>query len=447
MAKYAWLTGDSPAPDTFRGRCFSVPDDIALVSAVTGALVPLIYPENWEQAGSMTAAEAAEIMGTAFDAFVAGECGSGECPPPQVDTPDGPQPIYRRNPTTDRWEIMQPDLTWTEPTGDEEIPDPTARGEGTATDRTCAAATNAANRVKQIYDEVLADINADVDTAQLAVTLAASAALYAGAWVYPPALATIAIDFAAFEGFAEAGQAIVLSNLWTDHFTQKYICCLKDNATDTAGVVTFDRLGVNRCLLESIWADQQYVLLVTMVIYIHAVIGEQGLNLLGTDTTLAGNCSHCGEWARQFNFAQGPAGWFPTISESAWSAGGYWLATSGSGRTIIDFRIDTNGAAGSFTITKVRIKGNIPTGALPSGVDNRMNWNNSGTYYVEPTVAVGNWTYTSGALSWPGTTGQRLKLRQYNGSTVQPWKIFEIIVWGTGTMPWADIQGVPYYGE
>lgn len=446
MAKYAWLTGDSPAPETFRGRCFSVPDDIALVSAVTGALVPLIYPENWEQAGSMTAAEAAEIMGTAFDAFVAGECGSGECPPPQVDTPDGPQPIYRRNPATDRWEIMQPDLTWEEPTGAEEIPDPTARGEGTATDRTCAAATNAANRVKQIYDTVIADINADVDTAQLAVTLAASAALYAGAWVYPPALATIAIDFAAFEGFAEAGQAIVLSNLWTDHFTQKYICCLKANATDTAGVVTFDRLGVNRCLLESIWADQQYVLLVTMVIYIHAVIGEQGLDLLGTDTTLSGNCSHCGEWARDFDFRLGQNGWglYTAGDAGTWQAAGYWFSTTAAGPTLI---LTCNPPVNSgFAITRIWV--DYEMSPLPSGFADEIRLgSHSPSRAVNLTNAAGRRTFDTGyTLNWTdqGDVAFRFFKSGTDGSRC---KLHRVRYYGTGTMPFSDLQGQVWYGD
>lgn len=422
-----------------------MPDDIALVSAVTGALVPLIYPENWEQSGSMSPDEAAGIMSAAFDSFVSGDCGSGECPPPFVVTPDGDRPIYRRNPTTDAWEYMQLDGSWIEPTGDDEIPDPAPRGESTADDRRCAAATNAANLVKQIYDTVLTDINNDVDFAQLAVTTAAVAALYAGAWVYPPALATISIDLAAFEGFAEAGQAIVLSNLWTQHFTDRYVCCLRTNATDTGGVVTFDRQAVNRCLLESIWTDQQYVLLVSMVIYIHSIIGEQGLNLLGTDTTLTGDCSRCGQWARHFDFRLGVNGWGTSTAGDvgSWQAAGYWQGVA-AGNSQMILTCD-NPVNSGFVITRVVIDYELLTN--PNWEEGLFGSHSPSRGVWMSTNILGRHTYDSGyTLNWNGAGDLTVRWWKSGASGAQV-RMHSIRYYGTGTMPFSDTQGQVWNGD
>lgn len=57
-----WLTPNSPAPTDRFCRRVSIPNDPTLIQAVSGALLPLTYPSNWEQSGSMTPDEAAEIM-------------------------------------------------------------------------------------------------------------------------------------------------------------------------------------------------------------------------------------------------------------------------------------------------------------------------------------------------------------------------------------------------
>lgn len=57
--RLAWLTPDS-APASTRCRRVFVPDDEAWIAIVSGALVPLIYPEHWEQFGTLTPEQAAE---------------------------------------------------------------------------------------------------------------------------------------------------------------------------------------------------------------------------------------------------------------------------------------------------------------------------------------------------------------------------------------------------
>lgn len=67
----AWPTGDEPPSGEFIERSLSIPDELALVTAVTGALLPLTEAENWEQiTGDLTAEEAASLMETMFYDFL-----------------------------------------------------------------------------------------------------------------------------------------------------------------------------------------------------------------------------------------------------------------------------------------------------------------------------------------------------------------------------------------
>lgn len=445
MVRKLFLTPpDIPAETVCRGLV--LPHSQEWLGVFSKALLATTNAYNYEQLNDtdLTAEQAAAEAYTRYVAWLAAECG-GDCPAPTVETPDGPNPVYRRNPATDRWEIMQPDGTWVEPAGEEAIPEPTARSEGTPTDRICAAATNAANLVKEIYDDVLESINADVDASETAVVLAASAAVWAGAWVYPAALGAIFINFSAFIGFAEFGQNLLLSNLWNDHFTQRYICCLKANATDTAGVVTFDRFGVNECLLQAIWDDQQYAWLVAMVIYIQDVIGEQGLNLLGIDTTLAGNCSHCGEWARDFDFRLGPCGWglYTAGDAGTWQAAGYWFSTTAAGPTLI---LTCNPPINSgFVITRIWV--DYELNPLPSGFADEIRLgSHSPSRAVNLTNSPGRHTFDTGyTLTWTDQGDVAFRFFK-SGTDGSRGKLHRIRYYGTGTQPFSDLQGVPWYG-
>lgn len=64
-----WLTPDSPAPADRFCRRISIPNDPILIQAISGALLPLTYPSAWEQSGTMTPDEAAEIMRTMLIEF------------------------------------------------------------------------------------------------------------------------------------------------------------------------------------------------------------------------------------------------------------------------------------------------------------------------------------------------------------------------------------------
>lgn len=435
-----------PAGSQCRG--LDVPASKEWLGIFSNALLETTYAHNYEQVNEtdLTPEEVADTAYQAYLAWLDSTCG-GEAGPPTVVVADGTtQRIHRTNPTTGRWEVLNSDGTWSEPTGDDAIPEPDARAESTDAEKICAAASNAAHVVRLTYESFLDDINNEIDEQQMQVNLAVSIGIGLAGALFPPAAAEIAIDLGAFNGFLEVGQSL-LANLWSDDFHQRYVCCLNDHAVVSAGKVYFNFWDVNKCLLEQIWTSGDYILLIGQILYLHGLIGAQGLNIAGATTGVAGACGKCGRWARRFNFATGPAGWAPTVSESAWNSGGWWQSTSGSNRSIIDMSINplTNT---SFTIQRIKISGYVPSGALPLAADRTFS-SNSPAHTKTITMAVGNWTFDSeagGDLGWNDLSTAALKVRLYASGTIQLWRIYEIIIWGTGANVWGTNQGEDYYG-
>lgn len=64
----AWLTPDE-IPADFYCRALSIPANIYIQAAVTGALLELTFPEKWEQVGAVTPEEMAAAMLTMLNKF------------------------------------------------------------------------------------------------------------------------------------------------------------------------------------------------------------------------------------------------------------------------------------------------------------------------------------------------------------------------------------------
>ena len=71
-----WLTGNNAAAGTICRRVL-IPADINLRAAVSGALTALTEVNNWEQFGTLTPEQCAELMSAMYDAFLADDC---DCP-------------------------------------------------------------------------------------------------------------------------------------------------------------------------------------------------------------------------------------------------------------------------------------------------------------------------------------------------------------------------------
>lgn len=72
-SRKAWITPEEIPTDNLC-RVLHIPNDEIFYANVVGALLPLCYPDNWEQIGMVTPEEAAEAAKTMFDDFVQSEC-------------------------------------------------------------------------------------------------------------------------------------------------------------------------------------------------------------------------------------------------------------------------------------------------------------------------------------------------------------------------------------
>lgn len=89
MSKHGWLTPNE-IPEATTCRSLLIPDDVDIVAAVSGALLPLTKQYNWEQFGTVTPEEIAEAMMTMYVAWLSDACAAGgEVPAPFWDDPDG----------------------------------------------------------------------------------------------------------------------------------------------------------------------------------------------------------------------------------------------------------------------------------------------------------------------------------------------------------------------
>lgn len=405
----AWLTPDSPAPESERCRTISVPDDLAFVAAVTGALLPLTDPASWEEAGSMTASEAADIMSAAFELFVASECG-GDCP--ECTVPGTDYPFIRRNPSTGATEQWDGD-SWEEPSGDYAITPPEARTEETEEERLCAGAVSAAGVLKALYVAMLDFYETEVDPYLNYAEFALQAGLLIAA-----EFGNISAAYAALLEFAVSNFVAAMSELtvpmWSDKWQQTLICILKENETDSEGVVSFNWSGVMADLVGLIVPILDENLLVRwQTWYMVQFLGPEALNVAGTKDEYAGDCVECGNWYYTFDFtSEGSQEWVAIRETNAfYSAPGVFNGSS----WVSTVAVDTSGGYShkvmlgrqfdETTLTGIKVTYNRTNGQIVSQhIANRFYKNNWDLF-----VDTGSRTQIR-SDNTPGATGTDLTL-------------------------------------
>lgn len=70
-----YLTGDISAATDFVCRRVMIPNDLAIIMAVNGAISELKHAHNWEQHGTATPEEVAAMMQTMFFDYLESRCG------------------------------------------------------------------------------------------------------------------------------------------------------------------------------------------------------------------------------------------------------------------------------------------------------------------------------------------------------------------------------------
>jgi len=279
-----YLTPDE-VPEGTVCRPLFIPDSSDWLALVSGILTEGAKYWNWEQFGTLTPEESAAVIQGIVDQFYDDICGCA--------LPDG-EPIMRLN--EDGTFSTLENGEWGEPTGDYVIPPPDARTEPTEEERICLAAANAAHVLELLYEEVTDAYAAELPAASALVLLAAAAV----ALIAPPVGLTLAALGAAALGvwkWAYEVAEFVTDDFWTTSFTDDLTCALRRQATDTAGVITFDFAAVQAEVINQIdWFDHTIssYTLGAQVRWLLTQIGEGGLNLAGTTTAITTyDCDVC----------------------------------------------------------------------------------------------------------------------------------------------------------
>lgn len=92
-----WLTPADATPTGITCRVLLIPDDLEYIQAVTGALLELTYPYNWEQYGAATPDEVAALFQTMLFEYLESEC--------EVAAPVGATMLWHMPTPPSRWII------------------------------------------------------------------------------------------------------------------------------------------------------------------------------------------------------------------------------------------------------------------------------------------------------------------------------------------------------
>jgi len=276
-------------PTTNECRRLLIPDSPEWLAIVSGALTELTLNWNWQQKG-ITVAEALEAAQAIIFSYYNQPCTD----PESCVTEEGTR-IIRLLPGGLYEELING--TWQEPEGDLEIEPTPARTEPTEADRLCLAAKNAANVMKQLYEEVTDAFDEFGAIAPVITAMLAGIAALVAAFVSAAAAAFVVLGASAVEDFFQL-LGIVSFDLWNAEFEELFYCILLANATDDDDVVHFDYDAVTAALhdeINGISLDIQRKQLCLQVLYLLNIIASPGLDWSGTTTAITDDdCSDCG---------------------------------------------------------------------------------------------------------------------------------------------------------
>jgi len=315
-----YLTPDE-VPEGTVCRPLFIPDDTAWLSLVSGILTEGAKVWNWEQFGTLTPQECADVIQLIVDGYYDEPC--GECL-----LPDGEKIL-----TVDALGSVQEldSGSWQDPTGDYALPPVPARTEPTADERRCLAAKNLANVLEQVYEEMTDAYNLDLDPA-------AALTVFAGTWstVVLVSLGFISLGLGTtlFGTWTLAYQALefLTEDVWNEAFTDKLVCVLLSLATDDAGVVTFNWAAFqNRLAYQIDLGDPSLgeLRLYAQILYMCQFVGVDGMNHAATTTEITDDdCTFCqDDGCYEWDFSLSNGGWFVRAAgEGVYVPGAGWAA-------------------------------------------------------------------------------------------------------------------------
>jgi len=313
-------------PEDTQCRGLVLPASKEWLGIFSDALLATTYAYNYEQVNStdLTPDAVAQACYQIYLAWLESTCGGGGCTLPDLDSP-----IYRRNPTTGKWEYLNNGV-WEEPTGENAIPDPAPREEPTEAEKQCGAASNAAHVLRELYSSILASYDEFVAPAVNQANIAFDVAVIVGSQFGPVSASFLALSDFAWTVFTQALTEITNDD-WSDEFEQLLVCILQSaSSVDEDGAVTFNFFDVNSNLVGFILpVIDEFVRVRWQVWYLLQMIGEQGLNVAGGTTAVEGDCITCDTWC--YHATPQSLGFVPQQGTSYYDSNGWLVAVGGSG--------------------------------------------------------------------------------------------------------------------
>lgn len=432
-------------PPTDECRRLLIPDSPEWLALISGALTELSFRWNWQQKGISVDDTLQAVQGIIASYY------NQPCTDPEACVTEEGTRVIRLT-ATGRWQELI-NGTWQEPTGDLEIEPTPARTEPSEIDRLCLASKNAVNCLAQLYEEVTDALDEfGAIEPVVAVMLAGIAALVA-AFVSAAAAAFVALGSFAVEQFFQLLSTIGY-DLWSPAYEEDLYCLFLNNASDDAGVVSFDYPNIVNEIhgwMDRVDLDFQRKQLTLQVLYLLNIIGGPGIDWAGTTTAISDDdCSDCGEWCYEFDFTAANGG-FSYVAQSSpifwqsvpvWVSGQGWVAgearqTSSNNRW---HGASIEKSFSSTTVTYVEMRYSATAGQCATG-------SNCDTYSLVDNAGViqsGEWvgSPTPGVYSWSGSrTMTKISARIQDsfctnactpsGASV----ITKLILHGTGTNP------------
>jgi len=330
-------------------RRLLIPDSPEWLAIVSGALTELSLNWNWQQKG-ITVDEALEAAQAIIFSYYNQPCTD----PESCVTEEGTR-IIRLLPGGLYEELING--TWQTPEGDLEIEPTPARTEPTEADRLCLAAKNAANVMKQLYEEVTDAFDEFGAIAPVITAMLAGIAALVAAFVSAAAAAFVVLGASAVQDFFEL-LGIVSFDLWNEEFEELFYCILLEHATDDDGVVHFDYDAVTAALhdeINGVSLDIQRKQLCLQVLYLLNIMAGPGLDWSGTTTAISDDdCSNCTDdtWCHEWNFAIAADGWVNLAGSGSWSSGVGFISQVVSPNSILGIALDI---APDVTLTNIQI--------------------------------------------------------------------------------------------
>jgi len=405
------------APDSTGYRVFRFPDNDDWVGLLMGAIEALQHEYNYYKWGAMTEAETVAAINQIVLESYTNTCG--------CNNPSGGKII--RIGSDGHVEELGEDGAWGAPTGDYAIPAITPREGGTPEDQICLAATNAADVLQQVYENLSDSWNTHLSEAEAQTALVLLLIALIGA-AFAPITFGIVTFFGWLFGVLYETLEFVGADLWDETFTQALVCILVGCATNVDGVVTFDYTCVTNALAKQVnvfdLTVSQLRLFGQITFMLNSIGGADALNVAGATTGITtADCTGC-YGCSIFDFA------------TADYADSFTFVTPNDPWSYVDF-----GTVGAwFCSTGIQsMELVIPSGAALHGVYVKYGLVAAGIAQllingtvVQERTSVGTYTFETNVL--PGDTLKIVLNCDTGGSNVQIWSL----TW-TEDNPWPDV--------